>query len=47
MDHSMNAVFYINYALVAIVLIRLIEAFDIILEGISSEVYPGIVDKSS
>ena len=32
-------------ALVAIVLIQLIEIFEIILEGISSDVYPGIMDK--
>ena len=32
-------------ALVAIVLIQLIKIFEIILEGISSDVYPGIMDK--
>lgn len=32
-------------ALVAIVLIQLIEIFEIILEGISSDVYPDIMDK--
>lgn len=32
-------------ALVAIVLIQLIEIFEIILEGISSDVYPGIMEK--
>ena len=32
-------------ALVTIVLIQLIEIFEIILEGISSDVYPGIMDK--
>ena len=32
-------------ALVAIVLIQLIEIFEIILEGISSDVYPGVMDK--
>jgi hypothetical protein len=32
-------------ALVAIVLIQLIEIFETILEGITSVVYPGIVEK--
>lgn len=32
-------------ALVAIVLIQLIEIFEITLEGISSDVYPGVMDK--
>ena len=35
----------LHNALVAIVLIQLIEIFEIILEGISSDVYPGIMDK--
>lgn len=36
---------FLCYALVAIVLIQLIEIFEIILEGISSDVYPGVMDK--
>ena len=38
------SLFLLN-ALVAIVLIQLIKIFEIILEGISSDVYPGIMDK--
>ena len=36
---------FIWNALVAIVLIQLIEIFEIILEGISSDVYPDIMEK--
>lgn len=45
LDHCMICSLLIFYALVAIVLIQLIEIFEIILEGISSDVYPGIMDK--
>ena len=40
-----NCSLFLLNALVAIVLIQLIEIFEIILEGISSDVYPGIMDK--
>lgn len=36
---------FLYNALVAIVLIQLIEIFEIVLEGISSDVYPGIMEK--